>query len=195
MSRVMMVVLACIGAAGVAPAEPDVSTKPERSGWLGVYTENLSKPMLAALDIGHGVLVTDVAEESPASAAGIEVGDVLLSVDGEKLERTGDLRSIVRARPDKSVTVALRRRGRERRVTVKLGSRERPEPGVDLGFNWPGVPLEAMRSARAALKDIGPGVRGSLAGADEALDSLRAELEELREELRELRRRVGEGGK
>jgi C-terminal processing protease CtpA/Prc len=192
MSRNVMVVVLCVGAAAVALAGPKEADEGEQAGWLGVYSDNLSGPMLVALDLEHGVLVTDVVDDSPAKAAGLAPGDVLVSLDGEKVERAGDLRSAVRARPDKSVVVVSRRRGKERKVTVKLASRARPETDLDFDFNWSGIPLEAVRNARVAVQEVKPHLTMKLAESGEEMDSLRAELKELRGELRDLRRRVAE---
>jgi membrane-associated protease RseP (regulator of RpoE activity) len=190
-----MVALLCIGAAGMALAEPAESKETEKSGWLGVYSDNLSKPMLVALDIDHGVLVTDVVENSPAAAGDLESGDVIVSIDGQKVAGTGDLRSVVRARPGQTVSVALRRRGREKKLTVKLEAKARSKTEYDLDLDLPGLPLEALKSARVAIKEAGPGIKMKVLQTDETLDSLRAELEQLREELRDLRRSIVEEGK
>jgi len=162
-----------------------------KRGWLGVYTDDLSKPMLAALDIDHGVLVTEVAEESPAAKAGIESGDVITSIDGETTNDGSALRWAVRDRPDKAVVVTLRRRGKEKRLPVTLAARETAEP--TLQFQWPEMPREAARAAERALREAGPKLKLELERSDLTLDSLRKQMQELREELNELRGKLSEG--
>lgn len=61
--------------------------------YLGVFDGNLTKGLAEYFGVedGHGVLVSEVAEESPADKAGIKAGDVIISVDGKKIDDFGDL--------------------------------------------------------------------------------------------------------
>lgn len=177
-------VLAVFASLALAGAEGD-STGPHK-GWLGVYTETLSRPMLVALDVGHGVLVTEVADGSPAAQAGIEPGDVLLSIDRTTLEDPQVLRRVVRELPGRSIEVALRRRGKERRLNVTLESRKVEERTGD--FEWRSAPVEALREARKALRQFGQEKRSRV--YQESMDSLRKELDGLRRELDELREQL-----
>ncbi|MCO4773350.1 MAG: serine protease [Deltaproteobacteria bacterium] len=56
-------------------------------GWLGVRFEavTLEGEDATAADAGAGLLVRKAAESSPASEAGVRIGDVLLSLDGKPL--------------------------------------------------------------------------------------------------------------
>jgi len=187
-----MVLAAAAGVAGAATTPDSVTA---RRGWLGVYTEALSQPMLVALDIGHGVLVTEVAKESPAARAGIETGDVILEIDGEPTHDPADLKYLVRERPAQTVDVALRHKGKDKHVSAVLESR--PSTSEVLDFGWPGVPAEALREAGKALREVGPRAKAlAQESRGPALDSLRHQLDELRQEIRELRdelRRKGKG--
>ena len=144
-----------------------------KRGWLGVYTDELSKPMLVALDVDHGVLVTEVAEESPAAKAGIEVGDVITLFDGQSTSDGSALRWVVRDRPDKKVVVNVHRRGKDKKLDVTLGTREGTEQTFD--FEWQAIPREALREAKRALREAGPDLK----------HELRKELNELRKKLTE----------
>ena len=159
-----------------------------KRGWLGVYTDELSKPMLVALDIDHGVLVTDVAEKSPAAKSGLEAGDVIMSLDGEATNDGSALRWVVRHRPDKAVVVGVRRRGKEKKLQVTLGAREGAEQ--TFSFRWPEMPREALRAAQRALRKAGPALKLKLERSDFTLDSLRKDMAELRKELNELRKQL-----
>jgi hypothetical protein len=161
-----------------------------RRGWLGVYTEDLSKPMLIALDADHGVLVTDVAEKSPAEKSGIAVGDVITSLDGDAMTDGSALRWAVRDRPDKPVVVKVLRRGKEKKLDATLGVREGAEQTFN--FEWPAMPREALREAERALKEAGPSLKRELDRSDLSLDSLREEMGQLKKELNELRKKLTE---
>ena len=62
---------------------------------LGLYTVD---PFIAArysLPVTAGVLVTEVASGGPADAAGLEVGDVIVSIDGVDVQQVQDLTDVV----------------------------------------------------------------------------------------------------
>ena len=66
-----------------------------RRGLLGVRIEEVSPGVAEALDLDQltGALVSRVEEDSPAEAAGIEAGDVIVSVDDKPIEDHVDLRN------------------------------------------------------------------------------------------------------
>lgn len=75
-----------------------------------------------------GVLVTLVVPSSPAAAAGIEEGDVIVSAEGERLESVEELfGELRRHRPGDEITLGLLRNGDEVQIPVTLG--ERPPSG------------------------------------------------------------------
>jgi serine protease Do len=181
---VVVLPLALLGAA--IGAEDDSAAA--KQGWLGVYSENLSEPVLIALDLEHGVVVTQVSEDSPAEDAGLARGDVIVSVDGQDVEDAGGLRRIVRKRPDKSVTITIARRGKKRNLDARLAAREKLDVTETMNeMEWFGLPGEALREARRAIVNVGPGVERKIEAYTDGLDDLRAELRALRRELDSLR--------
>ena len=71
----------------------------------------------------YGVLVQDITgENSPAGKAGIEVGDIIISIDGMKVERVSQLQQLVGFRKaGEVVNVEVARKGGTRKVyKVKL---------------------------------------------------------------------------
>jgi len=93
-------------------------------GWLGVSVQPLT-PELAnsfgAKDV-KGVLVADVVQDSPASQAGLQAGDILLDFDGKKIEAPPDLqRAVGLTTPGKAVQVKYWREKGERQVQIKIG--------------------------------------------------------------------------
>ena len=186
---VLVPVMALASAAPVGQNAAGDSTLVKR-GWFGVYTDELTRPMLVALDVDHGVLVTDVAEESPAAKAGVEAGDVITSLDGQATSDGSALRWAVSDRPEQKVELAVRRRGKDKMLHATLGTREEAEPTFN--FEWPAIPREALHEASRALQEAGPNLRQELEHSDVTLDSLRRQMEELRNELNELRKKLTE---
>ena len=70
-----------------------------RRAWLGVYIQEVT-PEIAEqfnLEKAQGVLIGDIIDDSPAQEAGIETGDVIISVDGNAVNTPRELQDTVRA--------------------------------------------------------------------------------------------------
>jgi len=71
------------------------------------------------------VLVVDVQEDSPAARAGLERGDVIVSVDGRPIADASELRLVISQKsPGTKVTIGYVRDGDEESVEVVLGRLE-----------------------------------------------------------------------
>jgi len=93
-------------------------------GRIGVSIQEVNQALAESfgLDTPRGALVGSVEPGSPAEKAGIQTGDVILSIDGEAISRIGDLPSRVAARkPGERATLALWRNGKERAVEITIG--------------------------------------------------------------------------
>ena len=78
---------------------------------------------------GDGAGVAEVTPGSPAQRAGIRPGDVLVTVDGEKIDEPDDVaRAIADDAPGDPVQSEIRRDGRLQTVTVTLGTRPKAAP-------------------------------------------------------------------
>jgi len=62
-------------------------------GQIGIFAKTITEPLAQAfsLEAEKGVLVEDVVTEGPAYKAGVQVGDVVLSLDGRPLRSVRDL--------------------------------------------------------------------------------------------------------
>ena len=84
-----------------------------------------------------GALVTDVVDGSPADRAGIGAGDLILAVDGMRVDQEKALEDIVRScRPGDRVEVVLWSGGHERKVGVRLGQHPEEEGLAYLGVYY-----------------------------------------------------------
>lgn len=93
--------------------------------WLGVYIQDVIPGMELRLGVREGALVTEVVRGSPAARAGIQSGDVIIAVDGEKIRNSNDLQmAIMYRQPDDRVSVTLVRE--KRTLTVEVVLEERP---------------------------------------------------------------------
>jgi putative serine protease PepD len=77
-----------------------------------------------ATDGSPGAVIAEVTADSPASKAGLQVGDRILSIDGTSVPGAAELRGIIQAhKPGDSVRVVVVRNGDEQTVTVQLTGR------------------------------------------------------------------------
>jgi serine protease Do len=96
-------------------------------GWLGAMIQDLTPELAAELRIRDrdGILVSEVLDDTPAAKAGLEPGDLILSIDGQTLKSATELRGRIAAhRPGETITLAIARNGREKTVRVRLGELE-----------------------------------------------------------------------
>ncbi len=99
------------------------------------------------------VRVRSVATDSPALKAGIQVGDIVRSVDGRQITRANDLVSYVTSQaklhPDREVTLEIERNGRPLAPITAVPRTEPPEGEGPLGIG-----LEEVQGAKTlALPD------------------------------------------
>ncbi|PIE58222.1 MAG: serine protease [Desulfobulbus propionicus] len=93
-------------------------------GWLGVAIQDITEELAESfhLDSTGGVLVSEVADESPAAQAGLQQGDVLLSMNGTSLHDVAELRNrIAMTAPDTSVKFSVIRDGDVKDISVTIG--------------------------------------------------------------------------
>ena len=92
-------------------------------GWLGIMIQDITPEISEALGINRdkGGLVSEVKEGSPADKAGLRRGDVIVSVEGEKIPDAATLaRKLALTRPGVDTKFVVLRDGKERVFTVKL---------------------------------------------------------------------------
>jgi serine protease Do len=79
------------------------------------------------LDEVRGVLVQGSTQDGPAAEAGLRQGDVILALDGERIDRVGQLQQKVAERsPGDTTEVTIVRDGEERAIRVTLGETNLP---------------------------------------------------------------------
>ena len=114
----------------------------------------------------------DVPAKSPACAAGVKPGDVVVSLDGKPVDRVSALQRIVRAKkPGESVEVKLMRYGKQLDYSVKLNqmapdenvvasaAEKAPAKGANVGAKL-GIWVEPVSDELVASKKISREYRG-----------------------------------
>lgn len=119
-------------------------------------------------DADGEVVIENVIEGLPAEKAGLKSGDVLVTVDGKKIENSLSLRSILRDKqPGDRVSVLVRRDGEEKTLAVELQAFRADKmgqsspifqaaPGQNWTTNWQAMGDSGQRwseDARKAIED------------------------------------------
>jgi membrane-associated protease RseP (regulator of RpoE activity) len=113
--------------AGEGPDYAFVHRSEDGGGFLGVGLTPLTPELRIHFGVPEdaGVLVSKVVEESPALAAGVEVGDILTGVDGETVGSAMALTHAVRSRDaGETVTLQVWRDGQPLELSATLDEAE-----------------------------------------------------------------------
>ena len=92
-------------------------------GRIGVGIQNVTKDLADSLGLGKaaGAAISNVEDGSPASKAGLEVGDVILKIDGRAVDGSADLSRTIRAlKPGTKVNLTVWRGGKPKDVAVTV---------------------------------------------------------------------------
>ncbi len=120
------VVRLCIPEDGQKEVKVVVETDDDQA-WLGVSISDITDELRSKLDLGKdvsGAYVTEVHEGSPAEAAGLEEGDIIVGLGSKTIGSVKDLTSVIDARePGETVDLTVLRDGTEELMMAKLGSR------------------------------------------------------------------------
>ena len=92
-------------------------------GWLGVLIQEVTRELAESfgMENPHGALVAKVLDNSPAAAAGLEVGDVIVEFNGKPVMRSSGLPPLVgRAKVGKEAQVVVIRNKERRQIGVNI---------------------------------------------------------------------------
>lgn len=93
-------------------------------GWLGVYIQEVTRELAESfgMDKPMGALVAKIMDGSPAKDSEVEVGDVILSFNGQEVPNSAALPPMVgRVRVGEQVKLKIMRDGKLKTIKVKIG--------------------------------------------------------------------------
>jgi serine protease Do len=92
-------------------------------GRIGVSITNVTRDLAESLGLpkAEGAIVGSLEDGSPAAKAGIEVGDVVMKIDGRPVEGSADLSRTIRSvRPGSKVNLTVWRSGKTREIPITV---------------------------------------------------------------------------
>lgn len=104
------------------PGVPYWNVEMPQKAFLGVYASGLGEEQLKEYNIEKGAHIDGVVEGSAAEAAGLQKGDIILSIGGDKVGSFEEVSKAVRSRePGAEVSVVVLRDGTQQEFTATLG--------------------------------------------------------------------------
>ena len=168
--------------------------------WLGVLGDNLTDQLRIYFNVpeGLGVLVKEIAENSPAEKYGIKAGDIILRIGEKKVNDTHDLmRAINRYNSGDEIEITIFRDGQEKTIQVTLGERKGqfipqfmidPEKFnvhiPDIKIEIPEMDIEVPEIDSDEIDELDQKIRTEF---EEHMQELNEHLKELKEKLQELK--------
>ncbi|MEB0206233.1 DegQ family serine endoprotease [Pseudomonas sp. CCC3.1] len=136
-------------------------------GWLGVVIQEVNKDLAESfgLDKPAGALVAQVLDNGPAAKGGLQVGDVILSMNGQPIVMSADLPHLVGAlKAGSKATLDVIRNGKRQTLDLTVGAI--PDEGKELAgttgaeqsSNRLGVSVADLSDEQKKANDIKGGV-------------------------------------
>ena len=116
--------LALLTAANAAPGYP--GGDPHSGAYLGVHVNDLTQDQVAKLKVAdtNGAVILSIDQDGPACRAGLKANDVIVAVNGNKVENTQQLAQMMRnMQGGKEAIVTIVRNGQSQDIKVMLGVR------------------------------------------------------------------------
>lgn len=110
-----------------------IETGAVERGFIGVRLQGIDEALARALGLDgtEGAIVAGVEPGAPAAVAGIQEGDVILSIDGTSVEDPRQIsRTVADIAPGSDVPVTIFREGDRIEITLTLAERD-PAPTAD----------------------------------------------------------------
>lgn len=103
-------------------------------GRLGISIQEVNQSLAESFGLGKpaGALVSSVENGGPAAKAGLEPGDVILSLNGKEVQSSSELPPLVaNIRPGEPARLQVWRKGASREIEVKVGALKEGKDSVE----------------------------------------------------------------
>ena len=99
-------------------------------GWIGVGLQDITPEIAESFKLGapRGALINEIVRGGPSDKAGIQLGDVLVSIDGKQISDPRGAVDIVTGIPPGSTSkLMLKRKGQDIELAITIGRRPKPQ--------------------------------------------------------------------
>jgi len=162
------------GSVGIGFAIPSSLAKPTidqliqfgrtRRGWLGVRIQQVTEDIAESLGLPNenGALIASITPKGPSEAAGLKAGDVILELNGHKIDEMRELPRLVAETPISSdAKVTYWRDGKTHETSINVGELEKAEDdglietaeAEEMPINKPGKTVEPPGFTISALNE------------------------------------------
>jgi serine protease DegS len=102
-------------------------------GWLGIEVQPLTEDLAESFGLKDrpGIVVAGVFKDGPAQKAGLQLGDVILSIDNAPAaDGRKSMNQVARTKPGDKVDIEVMRKGKALKLTAEVGLRPPPAPAA-----------------------------------------------------------------
>ena len=95
-------------------------------GWLGIEVQPLTADLAESFGLSGrpGIVVAGIFRDGPAQKAGLQLGDVILSIDGAPAsDGRSSMNQVARIKPSDKISIQVLRNGKELKLTAEVGLR------------------------------------------------------------------------
>ncbi|GAB4127996.1 MAG: trypsin-like peptidase domain-containing protein [Raineya sp.] len=179
-------------------------------GFLGVQLQDVNGNLAKEKDLSvtSGALVAKVNENSAAERAGIKEDDVIIEIEGKKVNRVSEVQEIIsRKRPGDEVHVKVNRAGKEKDFTVVLRNEQGNTEKIDkkdiasmLGAKFENLDSKTLKKLGIAggvkVKEVGNGKLRRSTNMKDGFIITKVDKKPVKnvEELRKILEKAQEGG-
>lgn len=151
----LVAALILIGSWAYSQSEPNSSNPVHKPSWESFPRSGFRLGVVLSDENGDskGVAIEKILPESPADKAGLHEGDVIVKIDGEKIQTSRDVREMLRNLEDsKDLQVEVLRDGQPLTVTVTPEKRDFPA--------FPHMMMGGGRRLGVSLQNLDPDLAG-----------------------------------
>lgn len=88
------------------------------------------------------IIADDVDKDEPAAKAGVQKGDRIVAIDGQKISHTGEVGDLAKDKAGQTVPVSVERDGQQQEINVTLNQENKGNGYLGVGTTQSGIQLQ-----------------------------------------------------